>query len=144
MAKNIELEFVSSTAAALKAAIKELYIPAYFGRAGVLENHLPYISLIKPGEIYYKDLDDKEHYFYVKDGFLEVLENKIVLVSDSIERGADLDKSEIEAKLREIEELITASKSVAAGITVEQLDKALQEQREDMTKLEIVEKSGSS
>ena len=48
MPKNMELEVVTSTADVFKAKIKELYIPAYLGKAGVLENHLPYISLLNP------------------------------------------------------------------------------------------------
>ncbi len=142
MPENMELEVVTSTADVYETAIKELYIPAYLGKAGVLENHLPYISLIDAGEIYYKDSDDKNHYLYIKEGFLEVRDNKIVLLSDSLEKGEELDKAQIEDKLQEINQIIKSSKSLKAAISPDTLDKALQEQKEFKTKLEITEKLG--
>ena len=141
MPESMELEVVTSTADVYKAEIKELYIPAYNGKAGILQNHLPYISLIDAGEIYYKDIDDKNHYLYINDGFLEVRENKIVLLSDSLEKGEDFDKTQIEEKLREIDQIITSSKSVEAAISPDTLDKALQDQKEYKTKLKIINKS---
>ncbi|MFC2155074.1 ATP synthase F1 subunit epsilon [Acidobacteriota bacterium] len=138
----MELEVVTSTADVYKAEIKELYIPAYLGKTGILENHLPYISLIDAGEIYYKDINDKNHYLYINDGFLEVQKNKIVLLSDSLEKGEDFDKSQIEDKLKEIDQIITSSKSLKAEISPDTLDKALQDQKEFKIKLEIVDKIG--
>lgn len=140
MPDNMELEIVSSTADVFKTEIKELYIPAHLGKAGVLENHLPYLSLINPGELFYKDRNGKHHYFYITEGFLEVLDNKIVVLSDSIEKGEDFDKEKIETKLQEIDKIIKASSSLDAGITPEDLEKALLDQQEYKTKLDIINK----
>lgn len=141
MTKTIELEFVSSTADVYKTGIKELYIPAYLGKAGVLENHLPYLTLLKPGEIYYQDTNGKNHYLYISDGFLEVQDNKITLISDSIEKGEEMDRTQIETKLKEINDTIKASLTLAGGISPEKLDKALLEQKVFKTKLEILDKT---
>lgn len=140
MPESMELEVVTSTADVYKAEIKELYIPAYLGKAGILENHLPYISLINAGEIYYKDINDKNHYLYIKDGFLEVRDNKIVLLSDSLEKGEDFDKSQIEEKLHEINGIIKASLTTAGGITAGRLDEALKEKQEFDIKHNILQK----
>lgn len=140
MPENMELEIVSSTADVFKTEIKELYIPAHLGKAGILENHLPYLSLIDTGELSYKDKNGEYHYLYITDGFLEVLDNKIVVISDSIEKGEDFDKDDIETKLQEIEKIIKASSSLEAGITPEDLEKALQSQKEYKTKLDILNK----
>ncbi len=142
MDKPIELEFISSTADVYKTGIKELYIPAYLGKAGVLENHLPYLTLLKAGEIYYRDMSGKNHYLYIRDGFLEVQDNKITLISDSIERGEEMDRAQIEARLKEINDTIKASLSLAGGIHPDILDKALQDQKVYKTKLEIIGKIG--
>ena len=95
MANSISLELVTPTDAALKANIKELYIPAYMGEAGVLENHLPYISLLQPGEMFYTDTRGNKHYLYVRDGIMEVMDNKIVIISDSVERGDSMQKEKV-------------------------------------------------
>ena len=100
MTEIIHLQVVTSTDTGLEASIHELYIPAYFGEAGVLENHKPYISLLNSGEISYTDIKRGKFYLFIREGFLEVLNNKVSILSDSVEKGELLNKQEIEEKLR--------------------------------------------
>jgi F-type H+-transporting ATPase subunit epsilon len=147
MADTIHLEIVTAAEPAIKASIKQLYLPAYLGKAGVLEDHKPYITLIKPGEISYTDIQDKNHYLYIREGFMEVNENKIVIISDAVERGETLNKEEIETKLAELDKTIKASIKLEEGMTEEQMKKmpdelaqALEEHTEFQTKLKIIQK----
>jgi F-type H+-transporting ATPase subunit epsilon len=147
MAHTIHLEIVTSTATAIKANIKELYIPAYLGKAGVMEDHKPYISLLQPGEICYTDVQDKKHYLYIHDGFMEVNENKIVIISDSVEKGEALVKDEIEQKLSDLDKNIKNYSKLQAGMSEQEmkdipakLEVAIKEQQEYTAKLEIVQK----
>ncbi len=138
MADTIQLQVVTYTDAVLTASIKELYIPAYFGEAGVLEDHKPYISLLKAGEVAYTDIFDKNFYLFIRDGFIEVIKNKISIICDSVEKGEELDKEAIEAKLKELDDRIKSS--LRGEITPEELDQALEEQREFMAKQKIIQK----
>ncbi len=145
MSDTIHLEIVSSTEAPFKAGIKELYIPAYLGEAGVLEDHKPYISLLKPGEVNYIDVHGKKFYLYVREGFIEVLDNSIVIISDSVEKGEALDKEEIDAKLVELDNRIQAlqDKDMSADELIEAPEKiaaAIEEQKELKTKRSIIQK----
>lgn len=147
MADTIQLEIVTAAEPAIKASIKQLYIPAYLGKAGVLEDHKPYISLLKPGEIFYTDVYDKNYYFYIREGFMEVNDNKIVIISDTVEKGEKLVREEIEKKLAELEKTINASLKLVEGMTEEEmkklpdeLAKALEVQKEFETKLKIIQK----
>ncbi|MCP4218612.1 MAG: F0F1 ATP synthase subunit epsilon [bacterium] len=90
MAEKIYLQVVTSSDNAFEATIKDIYIPAAKGEAGILEDHKPYISLLNPGEIVYTDISDKKLYLYIQDGFVEVLDNKISVISDSVEKGETL------------------------------------------------------
>lgn len=138
MADTIQLQVVTYTDAVLTASIKELYIPAYFGEAGVLEDHKPYISLLKAGEVAYTDIFDKNFYLFIRDGFIEVIKNKISIICDSVEKGEELDKEAIEAKLKELDERIKSS--LRGEITPEELDQALEEQQEYMARQKIIQK----
>ena len=147
MADTIHLEIVTAAEPAIKASIKQLYLPAYLGKAGVLEDHKPYITLIKPGEISYTDLQDQNHYLYIREGFMEVNENKIIIISDTVERGETFNKEEIEKKLAELDKTIKASIKLEEGMTEEEMKKlpdelaqALEEQTEFQSKLEIIKK----
>lgn len=147
MSNAIHLEIVTAAEPAVKASIKQLYLPAYLGKAGVLGDHKPYITLIKPGEISYTDIQDKNHYLYIREGFMEVNENKIVIISDAVERGETFNKEEIEKKLTELDNTIKVLTKLEEGMTEEQMKKmpddlaqALEEQTELQTKLKIIQK----
>ena len=138
MSENIELEIITSTEKPIRTEIKDLYIPAYFGEAGILQNHLPYLSLLNFGEVSYKDIQDITHYLFIHDGFVEVKDNKIVIISDTIERGEDFDRSDIETKLNELNNKIESSKK--GEITPEELEDALVEQLKLKIKFNIIQK----
>ncbi|MCP5053486.1 MAG: ATP synthase F1 subunit epsilon [bacterium] len=103
MSETMQLEIVSATEAAAKVTVKEVYVPGYLGETGVLENHRPYVSLLEPGEINYTDVEGKKSYLFVREGFIEVNDNNVVVISDTVEPGESLSSEEIEAKLAEIE-----------------------------------------
>ncbi len=142
MAETISLEVITATDIAVREDILELYIPAYYGEAGILANHLPYISILKFGEISYMDINKKNHYLYLENGFMEVRNNKIVIISDLSIRGEDLDHDQIKNELVEINLKIKSASD--GGISVEELDEAILEQKKLMAKSEIIKKSGSS
>ena len=138
MNKTIELEVVSASGQTLRSKIKNLYIPAFLGKAGILEHHLPYISILNYGEVSYMDLNDQSHYLYIEGGVIEVNDNKIVIITDLIEKGEDLVKTEVEAKLKELSQQIESSKKGA--ISPEELDQALIQELKFKIKSEITKK----
>lgn len=52
--------------------IKSLTLPTTSGEITVLDNHLPLITVVKPGEIYYTDQQNKEGRLNLAGGILEV------------------------------------------------------------------------
>ncbi len=145
MAERILLEIVSSTQAPSKTSIKEIYIPAYNGEAGVLENHKPYVSLLQPGEVNYTDINDKKFYLYIHDGFVEVNNNHVVIISDSVEKGETFDRQEIEARLSSLQQQIKdlQNKDMSAEdlqAAPEKFEQVLAEQREFSIKQTIITK----
>jgi F-type H+-transporting ATPase subunit epsilon len=147
MADTLHLEIVTAAEPAIIADIKQLYLPAYLGQAGVLKGHKPYITLIKAGTISYTDIQDKNHYLYIREGFMEVNENKIVIISDAVERGETLNKEEIEKKLAELDKTIKASLKLEEGMTADEMEKmpdelarAIEEQTEFQAKLKIIQR----
>lgn len=138
MPETIELEVITSTDVVVKASITELYIPAYYGQAGILEHHLPYVSILRAGEIAYRDMQGIKHYLFVHDGFLKTLRNKITIISDRVEMGEDLDKSEIESRYSELNQKIKAAPR--GDMTAEELDQALTEQQEIKIKVDMLKK----
>ena len=134
----INLEIITPEETVVKSEILDLYIPAFYGKAGILSNHLPYISLLKSGEISFDDVNKKKHYLYIENGFLEVQGNNISIISDKVVKSEDLNRDEIENRLSEVERKIkSASRD---EISVEKLDMLLEENKKLISQKKIVEK----
>jgi len=138
MADAIELEVITAHEVVLRAEIKDLYIPAFLGEAGVLSHHLPYLSLLKAGEMSYLDLDGMRHYLFSGAGFLEVRDDRIAVIIDSFERGEDLREEDLQKQLQETESRIKSS--FHGAINPDELQVELARQKELQLKLAISKK----
>ncbi len=74
-----------------ESQVKSLIVPGTEGYLGVLSNHAPLITALKPGKIEFTDADDDEHIIAVSGGFLEVSGNVATLLADSAEDSGDID-----------------------------------------------------
>jgi F-type H+-transporting ATPase subunit epsilon len=138
MAGTIDLEIITSNEVVLRAEIQDLYIPAFLGEAGVLSHHLPYLTLLKAGEISYLDLAGMRHFLYSGEGFLEVRDDRIALIIDDFVRGEDLREDDLKKRLLETEGRIRSS--FKGAITPDELQVELVRQRELQLKLAICKK----
>lgn len=141
MAAAIELEIITSREVVLRAEIQDLYIPAFLGEAGVLSHHLPYLTLMKAGEISYLDMAGARHYLYSGEGFLEVRDDRVALIIDDFEGGEDLREEDLRKRLLETEARIQSS--FKGAITPDELQVQLALQRELQLKLAICKKMKS-
>jgi F-type H+-transporting ATPase subunit epsilon len=138
MAGTIELEIITSRELALRAEIRDLYIPAFLGEAGVLSHHLPYVTLLKAGEMSYLDLEGERHYLWSGEGFLEVRDDRLALIIDEFERGEDFDEDGLRKSLQETEARIQSS--FKGAISPDELQAELARQRQLQAKLAICRK----
>ena len=141
MSGTIELEIITSREVVLRAEIKDLYIPAFLGEAGVLSHHLPYLTLLKSGEISYLDPSGTRHFLYSGEGFLEVRDDRVALIIDDFERGEDLREEDLRLELLQTEARIQSS--FTGAITPDELQVQLARQRELQLKLAICKKMKS-
>ena len=138
MAATIELEIITSHEVVLRVAIQDLYIPAFLGEAGVLSRHLPYLTLLKPGEISYLDAAGTRHYLYSGEGFLEVRDDRLSLIIDDFVRGEDLREDDLRQRQLETEARIKSS--FKGALAPDELQVELARQRELDLKLAICRK----
>lgn len=91
------------------AEVASLIVPGTEGYLGVLSNHAPLITALKPGEIEYRDPDDKSHFLAVSGGFLEVSGNVATLLADSVEEAEKIDIERARAAFERAWELLKAA-----------------------------------
>jgi F-type H+-transporting ATPase subunit epsilon len=138
MAGTIELEIINAREVVLRTEIKDLYIPAFLGEAGVLSHHLPYVSLLKSGEISYLDTAGERHFLFSGEGFLEVRDDRVTLILDAFERGEDLREELLRQQLQETQARVRSS--FQGAITPEELQQELSREKELQLKLAICKK----
>ena len=79
--------------------INSLIAPGEEGYLGVLTNHAPLITTLIPGKLNIKDVEEKELFFALSGGFLEVFKNKVTILADSIELAQNIDMERAEKAL---------------------------------------------
>ncbi len=89
--KQINLEIITPSKQAFKGEVKSLAVPGSAGSFQVLFNHAPLLSTFEIGRVKLVDLEDKEIEFATSGGTVEVMENKILLLADSLESKDEID-----------------------------------------------------
>ena len=78
-----------------KEDVTEVVVPAFEGEMGILKDHIPIISFLKPGIIKVLSQSEEESYF-IEDAILEFKENNLSILTSSIIKVSDLSKEKID------------------------------------------------
>ena len=70
--------------------IEEVVIPTYEGEMGILKDHIPIISFLKPGILKLYNSQNKEEKFYIEDGVVEFNDNCLTVLTSKISDIKDL------------------------------------------------------
>lgn len=102
----LKFKIVTPEKSIYKNEIFQVTIPTMDGEITVLLNHIPLVSVLKAGELKFKDKDG-EHQMAVSGGFLEVRgKNEIVILADHAERVDQIDITRAEeARVRAQEQM---------------------------------------
>jgi F-type H+-transporting ATPase subunit epsilon len=103
--KTIKFEIVTPEHVVLKQEALQITVPTKSGEITVLPDHIPLISILKPGVIEVKRVDNVVEIISVSGGFIEVLKDKIVILADTAERAEELDVTRIKEARGRAEEL---------------------------------------
>ena len=103
MSENFNIEIVNPEKSFLsKENITEVVVPAFEGEIGILKDHIPLISFLKPGIIKVFIGAEVENY-YVEDGIVEFKDNSLSILTSSIFNLKDIDKNHINNSISEAE-----------------------------------------
>ena len=81
----------------------EVVVPAVEGYMGILKDHIPIISFLKPGIIDVK-LNNERLNFYIDDGILEFKDNTLSILTSNIFDVKDIKKNNVDKILKDAEE----------------------------------------
>ena len=106
MSEGFKIDIVNPEQSFLsKEGVSEVVVPAFEGEIGILKDHIPIISFLKPGIIKVFTGSEQEK-FYVDDGIVEFKDNSLSILTSSIfdinKIDKELVKSSIEISEKEL------------------------------------------
>jgi F-type H+-transporting ATPase subunit epsilon len=115
MADTFELEIATPERLVIHEQATDAQIPAANGMIGVLPEHAPLISELGIGELTY-NVGGAKHTLVVSNGWVEVLNNHVRVLTDRAERTNEIDVGRAQAALRRAEDRL--SKAAAGGVDI--------------------------
>ena len=88
--------------------VKEIVVPAVEGEMGILKDHIPIISFLKPGIIFLSTNEGLQK-FYVEDGIIEFRDNTLSILTSTIMDLKNIDKSFIDNNIKDAEKQLENS-----------------------------------
>ena len=81
MSENFVVEIISPDRSILKENTLEVTIPSYEGEMGIMKDHIPLITFLRPGII--KVIGENEKKFFVEDGIVEFSNNTLLILTST-------------------------------------------------------------
>ena len=86
--------------------INEVVLPAFEGEMGILKDHIPIISFLKPGIIKIFSKSGEKNLF-VEDGIVEFRNDNLSILTSSIFDVSKIDKNKIDEILKQSENALS-------------------------------------
>lgn len=101
----LNLQIVTAEKVVFNEEVDSLVAPGADGVLGILPRHAPLLTGLKAGELRYKRKGE-ETTLVVGGGFMEVLNNKVIVLADSAERSEDIDIERAQAARQTAEQTL--------------------------------------
>ena len=105
MSENFVVEIISPDKSILKSEAVEVTIPSYEGQMGILKDHIPLITFLRPGLIIIRE-NNGEKKFFIEDGTVEFSNNNLLILTSTAKNLNDLDKNRIDEIIKNSQEKI--------------------------------------
>ena len=108
MSEKFNVEIISPDRSILKTETSEVIIPSYEGEMGILKDHIPLITFLRPGIL--RLIDDKDRRFFVAEGTVEFSNNNLLILTSSAKGISEIDKDSLNSLISEAEQKIVDDK----------------------------------
>ena len=107
MAHTLQVNIVSAEHAIFSGEAERVIAPGESGELGILPQHAPLLTRIKPGTVKIKLVGkEEEEVIYVSGGILEVQPKALTILADTSIRAHDLDEAKVLAAKQAAEEAL--------------------------------------
>ena len=108
ISEKFTVEIISPVKSIIKSETQEVVIPSYEGEMGILKDHIPLITFLRPGTI--RISSEKEKKFYVEEGTVEFSNNQLLILTPMVNELSLIDKSFVQTQIDEVQKKIINDK----------------------------------
>ena len=101
MPDKFTVEIITPDKSILTSEAEEVTIPSYEGEMGILKDHIPLITFLRPGIILIKSQVEKK--YYVEEGTVEFSNNNLLILTSTAKNLVNLDKRSVGDLIKEAE-----------------------------------------
>ena len=101
MSDKFTVEIITPDKSILEAEVKEVNIPSHEGQMGILKDHIPLITFLRPGLIITQGKEEKK--YYVEEGTVEFSDNNLLILTSTARDLTNLNQGAIENLLDQAE-----------------------------------------
>ena len=101
MSEKFTIEIISPDRSIIKTETSEVVIPSFEGEMGILKDHIPLITFLRPGLINIKTNTDQK--FFVEEGTVEFSNNNLLILTSTAKEVTKMNKKFIDTLITESE-----------------------------------------
>ena len=106
MSENFAVEIISPDKSILKSEAVEVTIPSYEGQMGIMKDHIPIITFLRPVLIVIKE-NNGEKIFFIEDGTVEFSNNSLLILTSTAKSLDSLERNLIDTIIKNSQEKIS-------------------------------------
>src|SRR5512138_3130450 len=99
----LTLDIVTPERRLLSVTCDEVRAPGVLGGFGIRQDHEPFMTSLEAGRLTYVE-GGREHHYAVGGGFLQVADNRVVVLADTAEAAGDIDVERARKAFQEAQE----------------------------------------
>lgn len=103
MSEKFTVEIISPAGSIMRSETTQVVLPSYEGEIGILKDHIPLITFLRPGII---KIDGSQKIFFVEDGTVEFANNSLLILTSTAKEVKDMDKNLLELIIDDAEKKI--------------------------------------
>ena len=103
------VEIISPDKSIFNSEANEVTIPSYEGQMGILKDHIPLITFLRPGVISIQSQNEKK--YFVEEGTVEFSNNNLLILTSTAKDLKELNQNSIEDLLNQAEKKLSDNNS---------------------------------
>jgi len=100
---TLKLEIITAESPVFTGEVDAIIAPGTVGQFTILPHHAAFMTMLEPGELCLR-VGGQETFMAISGGFLEVIDEKVIVLADAAERADDIDSARAEAAMKRAQE----------------------------------------